>query len=116
MNHVSFIFIDSISKDKITTIDDILRNERLRKYLWIEFILNPEMVHVARSYLDNSLISDILSDSVSWYLAFRWVFPQNNALEELYKEKTIIPYKIKNHIYREKSRAFLKGILHARLC
>lgn len=116
MKQLSFIFIDSIAKDKTTTIDDILKNERLTKYLWIEFILNPKLAYIAKSYLGNSVMNDILSDSVSWYLAFRWLFPENKALEELYKEKAIIPYKIKNYIYREKKRDFLKGILHARLC
>lgn len=112
MNSINFVFLNSISKD-IKTIEDVLRNERLRKYLWIEFILNPTLVKYAESY---TTVKDSLADALSWYLAFRWLFPKNEILEYLHGEKTIMPYRIKDDIYRRWSRVFLKGILHAGLC
>lgn len=111
-----FVFINSISKEDIKTIEDVLRNERLRKYLWIEFILNPKIAKIAKLYIKNPVAKSSLTDALSWYLAFKWLFSKNEILEELYKEKIIVPYRIKYNIYREKRRTFLKGILHARLC
>jgi len=54
--------------------------------------------------------------ALSWYLAFRWLFPENEILEDLFKRKAIMPYRIKDDIYKRWSRVFLKGILHAGLC
>jgi hypothetical protein len=116
MKTSSFIFINSISKENISTIDDVLSDKRVGKYLWIEFILNPEMVRECQSLIGNSIVRDSLTDALSWYLAFRWLLPENNAIEELHKDTIIQPYKIKLSIYREKRRNFLKGLIYARLC
>lgn len=116
MKTLNFVFINSVSKEDINTIEDILSNERLRKYLWIEFILNPTMVKAYKSYIGNPIVKDSLIDALSWYLAFRWILPENKALEELHEDKIIQPYRIKLSIYREKRRNFLKGLIHARLC
>lgn len=116
MKALKFAYLDSISKDDIKTIEDVLRNERLRKHLWIEFILNTEAVRAAESFVETPTVREILTDALSWYLAFRWILPQNSALEELHKNNTIIPYGIRNSIYRQKRRSFLKGIIHAGLC
>ena len=112
MNSVNFVFLNSISKDA-KTIEDVLWNERLRKYLWIEFILNPALVKVAESY---TAVKNSLTDALSWYLAFKWLFPKNEMLEDLHEKKIFMPYRIKDDIYRHYSRVFLKGILYAGLC
>ncbi len=116
MKTLNFVFINSVSKEDINTIEDILSNERLGKYLWIEFILNPAIVRECKSLIGNPIVKDNLTDALSWYLAFRWVLPENNTLEELHREAKIQPYKINLRIYREKRRNFLKGLIHARLC
>jgi len=116
MKTLNFVFINSVSKEEINTIENVLSNERLRKYLWIEFIFNPEMVKECESLIGNPIVKDSLTDALSWYLAFRWLLPENNAIEELYRGDVIQPYKIKLTIYREKRRNFLKGLIHAGLC
>lgn len=119
MKTLNLVFIDSISAKSIETIEDIIRDERLIKHLWIELILNPEMVTNVtnvKAYPDDSSIRTALTDALSWYLAFRWIFPENAALEELNKGRLIIPCKISHQIYRQKNRSFLKGLLHAGLC
>jgi len=112
MSSINFVYLNSISRD-VKTIEDVLNNERLKKYLWMEFILNPALVKVAESY---TTLKDCLADALSWYLAFRWLFPKNEILEDLFKRKAIMPYRIKDDIYKRWSRVFLKGILHAGLC
>lgn len=116
MKQPKFTYINSVSKENVTTIEDVLKNKRLTKYLWIEFILNSQIVKIARLYLDNTVVKSAFTDALSWYLAFKWILPENKILEELYKEKTITPYRVKVNIYRQNRRAFLKGILHAQLC
>lgn len=116
MKKLALVFLDSISGKKIETIEDVIRDERLIRHLWIEFILNSEMVTNLKSYADDSNIRNALTDAMSWYLAFRWIFPENAALDELHKSGVIVPYRISNMIYRQKSRSFLKGLLHAGLC
>ena len=112
MDSVNFVFLNSISKE-IKTMEDVLINERLKKYLWIEFILNPALVKIAESY---PTVNDSLTDALSWYLAFRWLFPTNEMLEDLNEKKAFMPYRITDDIYRRWSRVFLKGLLHAGLC
>ncbi|MBI4682667.1 MAG: hypothetical protein HY757_06155 [Nitrospirae bacterium] len=116
MKSFNLVFIDSVSEKKITSLEDILQNGRLAKFLWIEFILNPQLVQDIASYRDNPVIKDSLSDALSWYAAFRWLFPVNKTLEELRDNNEIITYRVTDNIYRQKRRNFLKGILHARLC
>lgn len=109
-------YISSIAKESVTTVKEILRNERLVKHLWIEFILNPEMAKVSKLHLDNLIVKDALTDALSWYLAFRWLLPKNTVLEELHKKKIIVSYVVRDDIYRQKRHSFLKGILYAKLC
>lgn len=116
MKTLNLVYIDSISGKSIKSTEDIIRDERLIKHLWIEFILNPEMVMNLKSYADDVNIRYALTDALSWYLAFRWIFSENAALDELHKGGVIVHYKISNMIYRQKSRSFLKGLLHAGLC
>ena len=116
MNTLKLVYLDSISGTRINSIEDIIRDERLIKHLWIEVILNPEMVLNLKSYTDDSNIRNTLTDALSWYLAFRWIFPENAALVELHKSGVIVPYRISNMIYRQQNRSFLKGLLHAGLC
>ena len=116
MKTLNLVYLDSISGKSINSIEDIIRDERLIKHLWIEVILNPEMVLNLKSYTDDANIRNTLTDALSWYLAFRWIFPENAALDELHKSGVIVHYKISNMIYRQKNRSFLKGLLHAGLC
>lgn len=116
METPSLIYIDSISGKGIDTIDDIIRDERLHKHLWIEFILNPEMVRIFMSFMGAVNVREALTDALSWYLAFRWIFPENPPLDELYKTRVVVPYRVRNRVYRQKLRGFLKGLFHAGLC
>jgi len=116
MNTLKFIFLNAISKDTPLTFEDILRNERLGNRLWIELILNPEVVEVCKLHIDNPTVKDALTKALSWYLGFKWLFSDNRSIEELYKKEIIKPYQIKGYVYRKDRRTFLKGILHARLC
>lgn len=116
MKKLNLRYINSLSKKDIVTIDDILKDQRLYKHLWIELIFNSKLVMVFKPYIDNAVVKNTLTDALSWYLAFGWLFPKNKALEELYKKNIIAPYKIKNDIYRQNSRSLLKGIIHAHLC
>ncbi len=116
MKTLNLVYLDSISGKSIKSIEDVIRDERLIKHLWIEVILNPDVVLNLKSYRDDANIRNVLTDALSWYLAFRWIFPENAALDELHKSGLITPYRISNMIYRQKSRSFLKGLLHAGLC
>lgn len=116
MKRHNFHYINAISKERIETLDGALKNRRLIKHLWIEFILNSEAVESAKKYLDTTTVEEAITDALSWYLAFRWLLPENTALEGLHKQGIIRPYRISNDIYRGKRRSFLKGILHAGLC
>lgn len=116
MQILNLSYIDSISSKDISTIDDIIRDERLVKHLWIEFILNPDIVRRVKPYIGNIPIKDALTDALSWYLAFRWIFPENIPLDELQREGVITPYRVTASLYRQKIRGFLKGLIHAGLC
>jgi len=116
MKTLNLVYLDSISGKSLKSIEDIIRDERLIKHLWIEVILNPEVVLNLKSYTDDSNIRNVFTDALSWYLAFRWIFPENVALDELYNSGAIVPYRISNIVYRQKNRNFLKGLLHAGLC
>ncbi len=116
MKRTELVFINSLLKERINNIEDIFSDERLRKYLWIEFILNPSMVKVCKSYINNPHVKGSLKDAVSWYVAFKWILPENNELERLYRKKVVKPYRVKLQVYREKRRNFLKGLIHAGLC
>lgn len=116
MKTVNFVFINDLSEENINMIEYVLSNERLRKYLWIEFILNPDMVKTCESLTGNPFVKDNFADALSWYLAFRWILPENKALEELHGRDIVQPHKITPGIYREKRRNFLKGLIHAGLC
>lgn len=116
MKTLGFEYIRSISGKDINTLEDILRDERLRKYLWLEFIFNPEAVNAAQPYIHEPVVKKSLTDALSWYLAFRWILPENKAIECLYNERVIVPYRIKLHIYRQMRRNFIKGLIYAGLC
>lgn len=110
------VYISSISGRDIGSAEELIRDERLFKHLWTEFILNPDLIRSLTSYADNNNIKDAITDALSWYLAFRWIFPDNPTLDELYKNGVIVPYRISNKVYRQKIRGFLKGLLYAGLC
>src|SRR3989304_5533662 len=52
MKKLTLVYLDSISDKSIETIEDIIRNERLIKHLWIELILNPEVVTDLKPYIE----------------------------------------------------------------
>ncbi len=109
-------YLNVISREKILTFEDILRDKRLTNQLWIELLLNPGLVRICELHMADSIIRDALVQSLSWYLGFKWLLPNNKALEELYEKRVVKPYQIRGEIYRQDRRSFLKGILHARLC
>lgn len=116
MERLPLIYIDSISNKEINNTEDIISDERLVKHLWIELILNPELIVRLKPYTDNVKIKDAIIDALSWYLAFRWIFPENPSLDYTFKNGGAIPYKVTGRVYRQKIREFLKGLLHAGLC
>ena len=109
-------FINSVSEKRLSSLEDILCDERLLKYLWIEFIMNSEAVAAGALCLDNEQIRESLTSALSWYAAYRWLFRKNDALEELHKTGGLAPYRIGNDVYKQYNRVFLKGIVHAGLC
>lgn len=109
-------FIHSVTQSEIKGLEDIFSDERLIKYLWIEFILNPEAVKESLSLIDNKTVKKALLDASSWYLSFRWLLPPNKELELLVNKGIVTPYRIKYREYQEKKRNFLKGLLYAGLC
>jgi hypothetical protein len=109
-------FIDSISQRKIKTFEDIISDERIIKYLWIEFLLNPESVKESLSFINHLAVRKALEDAASWYLAFRWILPQNTELEQIIKIGLVKPFRIKYKEYQDKKRNFLKGLMYAGLC
>ncbi|MBI5193107.1 MAG: hypothetical protein HZA08_06660 [Nitrospirae bacterium] len=116
MKRLQIVYLDSISANEINNTEDIISDERLLKHLWLELILNPEIVVRLKPYAENIKIKKAIIDALSWYLAFRWIFPENTSLENTYKYGGAVPYKITARIYRQKNREFLKGLLHAGLC
>ncbi len=111
-------YISSISQTEIRDFEEILFDKRLLKSLWIEFIFNPEAVRIAEKFIHNPKVKEALTDALSWYLAFKWIIPENSALIEFYNrnKKDISPYRVKFDVYKEKRRAFLKGLIHEGLC
>jgi len=69
MKKLTLVYLDSISDKSIETIEDIIRNERLIKHLWIELILNPEVVTDLKSYTVDPDIMKAFTDALSWYLS-----------------------------------------------
>lgn len=116
MDKGRFKFIKSISGKPISTIEEILEDSRLCKYLWIEFLINPESAQDAVSHLENSIIKDNLTKALSWHLAFKWLFKENKPLEEIKDKHTIKPFQIRKETYLKDRRTFIKGIIYARLC
>lgn len=113
---INFRYLSSLSKIKLRKLEDLFLDERLLRHLWIEFLFNPEIIEIMRPYLNKPEVKDALEDALSWYLAFRWLLPENKSLEQLYKEQKVIPYRVKLKVYREKKREFIKGLIHAGLC
>lgn len=113
---INFRYLSSLSKERSKKIEEILLNKRLLKHLWIELLLNPEFVNAILRYIYRPDIKASLEDALSWYLAFKWLLPENKPLEQLYKEQKLVSYKVKLRVYREKRREFIKGLIHAGLC
>ncbi|MCX7794796.1 MAG: hypothetical protein N2257_10415 [Thermodesulfovibrionales bacterium] len=113
---INLKYLPSLSQNEIRSIEDILTDERLLKHLWIELLLNPDIVNTISSYVSRPDIQKSLQDALSWYLAFRWLLPENKPLEELYEKREVMPYKIKLRVYRERKRDFIKGLIYAGLC
>lgn len=113
---VHFAYLQALSDEKINSLEDILLNKRLIKHLWIEFLLNADVVKIAAGFINVSDVKNALTDALSWYFAFRWLLPENAALQELHDKKLILPRPVSLNIYQKHKRNFLKGILHAGLC
>lgn len=116
MIHVHFAYLQALSDKKINSLEDILANKRLIKHLWIEFLLNSEAVKIAAGFIDDTDIKEALNEALSWYLAFRWLLPENAALQGIKDGEILSPHSVNLNIYQKHKRSFLKGILHAGLC
>ncbi len=114
--NINFKYLSSLSKAKSMDIEDLFLDERILKHLWIELLFNPELIDIIKPYLNKPEIKKVLEDALSWYLAFRWLLPENKSLKQLYKEQEVIPYRVKLKVYREKRREFIKGLVYAGLC
>lgn len=116
MDEINFRYLDSLSKKEIKSIDDLLSDERLLNYLWIELIFNSDLVDIIINYISFPKIKQSLEDAISWYFAFRWIFPENKKLEELKRNNLVLPHRVKFKEYKEKKRNFIKGLMYAGLC
>ncbi len=116
MKKIKFKFIKSIAVRDINSIEEILKDTRLCRILWIEFLTNPESIYDAVSYLENDIIKNNLTKALSWYLAFKWIFKENKPLEEIKEKVNLKPFQIRGETYRKDRRTFIKGIIYARLC
>lgn len=113
---IKIVFLHSLTSLESYSIENILEDKRLLKYLWVECILNPYFVKRAQLHIKNQLIADTLTHSLSWYLGFKWFLPRNEVLEDIYEKGLILPFKITNQVYRKGVRQFLKGAIHVGLC
>ncbi|MCC7201841.1 MAG: hypothetical protein IT393_04140 [Nitrospirae bacterium] len=110
------VYIDSLSGRGIDSVEDIINDKRLIKFLWVELILNPELVQGLKSCMDENVVRDALTNALSWYLAFRWIFHENIPLDDLHNRGVIVPYRVRDGVYRQNIRGFLKGLVYAGLC
>lgn len=113
---VHFDYLQALSDKKINSLEDALANKRLIKHLWIEFLLNSEAVKIVAGFIDDTDIKEALNEALSWYVAFRWLLPENTALQELKDKKALAPHRVTFSVYQQRKRNFLKGILYAGLC
>lgn len=113
---MQFKYLSKIAGKKINNLREIFEDRRLCKHLWIEFILNPEIIKVSQRHLKEPLIKAELLKAISWYFAFRWLFKENPVIERLKKKKILTPYPVRGEVYRKDCRSFLKGITYACLC
>ena len=116
MKKIEFTFIKNIATRDVNSIEEILKDSRLCKVLWIEFLINPESIYDTITYLENTIILDSLTKALSWYLAFKWLFKENKPLEEAKEKANLKPFQIREDTYRRDRRTFIKGIIYARLC
>lgn len=116
MKRLIFQYLGRISTKSISSFEDILEDRRLYKGLWIEFLLNPEIIKASQKYRDEPVIKGALAKAVSWYFAFRWLFKTNPAIEKLREKGNFIPFALRGEAYRREQRNFLKGIVYAGLC
>ncbi|GAQ94455.1 hypothetical protein TAGGR_1636 [Thermodesulfovibrio aggregans] len=116
MNAINFKYLQSISKKHIESIEELICDERLLNHLWIEIIVNPDIVNVLFPYVENAKIKKAFEDALSWYLAFNWIFPTNIPLEQLHKKGIISYYRVKLKNYMQNRRNFIKGLIHEGLC
>lgn len=116
MQQPKFIYLEALKGKKINTFREALEDSRLAKYIWMEFILNPQVIKIGYRNLSIPLIRDALVKAVSWYFAFRWLFKKNAEIEKLKKNNLIESYSLRGEIYRKDIRNFLKGIVYAGLC
>lgn len=116
MIKTNFQYLRTIAGRDIGEPDEVFKDERLCKSLWIEFLLNPQAVKMVQEDLKNPAVKKGLTKALSWYFAFRWLLKRNFAIEQLQKKKKLTPYSIRGEDYRKERRNFLKGIIYARLC
>ena len=111
-----FIYLEALKGKKVNSFSETLKDSRLAKYLWMEFILNPLALKISHRERRNPLLREALAKAASWYFAFRWLFKKNVEIERLSKNRGIKIYPLRGEAYRREARNFLKGIVYAGLC
>ena len=119
---INFTFLNDFISPAPRTLNDIIKTDRLYKYLFGEFILNNEAVKEANSLIDNPLIKESLERAATFYYAFKYIFyddkyyggTPNKELEKLVESGIInlkTPGTVKLKEFKENRIVWMK-VLH----
>lgn len=109
-------YLPALSKYKYFCCEDIIKDKRLCKNLWLEFLLNSSLAEAAKKANNNPPIEQQLLKALRWYCAFRWLFKKNYFLDKLLAEKKRQIPSLRGEEYRKERRSFIKAIIYAGLC
>jgi len=111
MDKVNFPYIRKIANGSISSVEDVLQDQRLLRNLWLDLILEPALVKECKKFIDRPSVKEELTKALSWCSAFKWLFGRHLFLEEL-AEKGVIPLRsLSAQDFRKDYRSFLKGII-----
>lgn len=110
MDTLTFPYIRKIAAGSIHSVEDVLRDERLRRNLWIDLILEPTLVKECGKFIDIPSVREELTKASSWYSAYKWLFGKHLFLEELAQKGVIASTPLTARDFRKDYRSFLKGI------
>ncbi len=119
---INFTFLNDFISPAPGTLNDIIKINRLYKYLFGEFILNSEAVKKAKPLINNPLIKESLERAATFYYAFKYIFyddkyyggTPNKELEKLVESKIInlkTPGTVKLKEFKENRIVWTK-VLH----